>query len=350
MNATAKRIVARGCRGLGIDRIIRRSTPGRFVILMFHRVVSAATLETSANTPLMVAEGIFHDMAETLARRSHCLPLRQALALARTGAVYSKPVVAITFDDGYGDFGETVFPILKRFGLPATMFLPTGFLDDPDRFFWWDAVEASLAAPRGLERFADAALPEAFLRELSAVAANPSPGKTAAFIRGPLYRLDPVERAQFVGMLPVRADRRPAMLSWDHVRDMAGSGLVDFAAHGVTHALLDELESAPALEEVVASKQRIEEETGRPVTSFAYPAGRIPSYYKEMLDQARIGLAVTTRFGGNDARSNPLLLRRVDARFCQTGDTFDPLFFMAVCSGCFDWLHGLREARHGVVN
>ncbi len=349
MNAAMKRVVARSCQGLGVDRILRRLSPGRFVVLMFHRVVSAARLKTSANASLMVAEGTFRRMAETLARRSHCLPLRQALSLAATGARYAKPVVALTFDDGYGDFFEAGFPVLRAFGLPSTMFLATGFLDHPDRFFWWDAVEDFFAGPRDLERFAGASLPEAFWRELSAVSQTPSLASTAAFIRGPLRRLDPRARSRFLRMLPVRADRRPAMLSWEQVRAMAASGLVDFAAHGVTHPLLDEMEPGSALEEVAASKRRIEEETGRPVTSFAYPAGRIPSYYREMLAQAGIDLAVSTRFGPNDARSDPLLLRRVDARFCCPDEVFDPAYFMAVCSGCLDWLHVLREARHALV-
>lgn len=349
MNAAMKRIVAGSCQGLGVDRILRWFSPGRFVVLMFHRVVPEATLETSANASLMVAEGTFRQMAETLARRSHCLPLRQALSLAATGARYAKPVVALTFDDGYGDFFETAFPVLRAFDLPSTMFLATGFLDCPDRFFWWDAVEDFFAGPRDRERFARGALPEAFWREFSAVSEDPSPARTAAFIRGPLRRLDPHERSRFLTMLPVRADRRPAMLSWEQVRTMAASGLVDFGAHGVTHPLLDEMEPGSALEEAAASKRRIEEETGRPVTSFAYPAGRVPAYYKEMLEQAGIDLAVSTRFGANDAQSDPLRLRRVDARFCCSEEDFDPSYFMAVCSGCLDWLHNLREASHGLV-
>ena len=350
MNATAKRMVARGCRGLGVDRLVRRFSPGRFVILMFHRVVPAASLETSANASLMVSREVFRRMAETLARQSHCLPLRQAFALAETGAVYAKPVVAITFDDGYGDFYETVFPILRELGLPATMFLPTGFLDHPDWFFWWDAVEAFFAAPRDLDRFVGSSLPEVFLREFLAATEAPLPARTAAFIRGPLRRLDPAERSRFLAMLPVRAESRPAMLSWDQVREMTGSGLVDFAAHGVTHPLLDELESARALEEVLVSKKRIEAETGRPVTAFAYPAGCVPDSYKEILTQAPIDLAVTTRFGSNNAHSDPLLLRRMDARYCSVGASFDPAYFLAVCSGCLDWFHALREAGDGLDN
>lgn len=350
MNATVKRFMARGCLGLGLDRIIRRTAQGRFVILMFHRVVSPATLKASANASLMVTEEFFRALAETLAGRCHCLPLRQAVALAGVGAEYAKPVVAITFDDGYGDFYDAVFPVLRKLGLPATMFLSTGYLDQPERSFWWDAAEAFLAGSRDLERFARAGLPVAFWRDLRAVAASPSPERISAFIRGSLRRLDPADRTRFLGLLPPASHGRPAMLNWPQVRAMAATGLVDFAAHCVTHPLLAELDCTNAMAEIAASKQRIEEETGRPVTAFAYPGGSIPLFYKDALTQVGIDLAVTTRFGGNDGRSDPLLLRRVDARLCGPNGAFDPAYCLAVCSGCFDWLHDLRERRDALVH
>jgi peptidoglycan/xylan/chitin deacetylase (PgdA/CDA1 family) len=344
MKGTVKRLLANGSQVLGMDRLAKRRMPGRFVVLMFHRVVDAASYEASANKPLMVEEGIFHGMAATLARTCRCLSLPQAVAAARNGETSAKPVVVLTFDDGYGDFHDTVFPLLRRFNLPATMYLPTGFLDHPDHFFWWDAVEAFLITLRDDAMFAENALPEPLRREALAVAREPSPQKLENFIRGPLRRLGPVARERFLDLLPNHPAKRPAMLSWDQVRTMAASGLVDFGAHCVNHPYLDAVEPGLALEEVVTSKRRIEEETGQAVTSFAYPSGRVPSYYRNMLTQAKIGLAVTTRFGGNGAQSDPLLLRRVDARFCLAGETFDPVYFMAICSGCLDWLHGKKGA------
>ncbi len=40
--------------------------------------------------------------------------------------------VALTFDDGYGEAAGTVCEILGRYGLPATFFVTTGFLDHPE--------------------------------------------------------------------------------------------------------------------------------------------------------------------------------------------------------------------------
>ncbi|MDR3562210.1 MAG: polysaccharide deacetylase family protein [Negativicutes bacterium] len=44
----------------------------------------------------------------------------------------SRPVL-ITFDDGYRDNYEAVFPVLQRYGMTAAFFIITGLLDAPDR-------------------------------------------------------------------------------------------------------------------------------------------------------------------------------------------------------------------------
>jgi len=50
------------------------------------------------------------------------------------GAGKIKPVV-ITFDDGFRDFLTNAFPVLERYGLSATMFLPTGFIGESTQRF-----------------------------------------------------------------------------------------------------------------------------------------------------------------------------------------------------------------------
>lgn len=45
--------------------------------------------------------------------------------------------IVITLDDGYENFYHYAYPILKKYQIPATIFLVTGYIDTAKNF-WWD--------------------------------------------------------------------------------------------------------------------------------------------------------------------------------------------------------------------
>jgi peptidoglycan/xylan/chitin deacetylase (PgdA/CDA1 family) len=84
----------------------------------------------------------FREQMEWLARNREILPLEIA--------VKSKSGLAITFDDGYKDNLTNAAPVLKKLGLPATVFIVTDrigtFLDHddptpPNKLMTWEEIE-----------------------------------------------------------------------------------------------------------------------------------------------------------------------------------------------------------------
>ena len=78
--------------------------------------------------------------------------LETAMHFLEAGRTVARPMAVITFDDGYGDFYDEAFPVLNDFGLPATVFLPTGYIgkDIPlphDRIFWLLKLAAEKSVP-----------------------------------------------------------------------------------------------------------------------------------------------------------------------------------------------------------
>lgn len=63
----------------------------------------------------------------------------------------TKPVL-ITFDDGYEDLYENAFPLLKELNFKATVFLPTGVVDNPGYLTW---EQIAKTAKSGLIFFAN---------------------------------------------------------------------------------------------------------------------------------------------------------------------------------------------------
>lgn len=67
--------------------------------------------------------------------------------------------------------------------------------------------------------------------------------------------------------------RRRPMMNWAQVRYWSDRGMT-FGSHTLTHSDLTALSPLALREELVASKQNIEDRIGRPVTTLSYPFGR----------------------------------------------------------------------------
>lgn len=97
---------------------VRRAGDG-LVVLLYHRV--GATSSSAVDLPL----GLFVDQMEELAEAGSVVSLDDAVTTLSSGRKPDHPQIAITFDDGTGDFAEVAVPVLERLGLPATLYLAT---------------------------------------------------------------------------------------------------------------------------------------------------------------------------------------------------------------------------------
>jgi peptidoglycan/xylan/chitin deacetylase (PgdA/CDA1 family) len=98
------------------------------------------------------------------------------------------------------------------------------------------------------------------------------------------------------------------------VRDLARNG-VEFGAHTKTHPILSSIHDSKELQtEIKESKQRVEQELGKPVIHFCYPNGLSSDFNAETLElvkDAGFLSAVTTEPGLNFAGARLLMLRRI---------------------------------------
>jgi peptidoglycan/xylan/chitin deacetylase (PgdA/CDA1 family) len=128
-------------------------------------------------------------------------------------------------------------------------------------------------------------------------------------------------------------------LSWDHAREMAGMGH-EIGSHTVTHANLGVAASDQAWEELVASRQTIEDRLGRPCRWFAYPFGgphHLRPEYVPMIERAGYDGAVSA-FGGF---IRPGMTSRVLPR--EAVPYFQSLAHLELhLSGCLHWWYDLR--------
>jgi peptidoglycan/xylan/chitin deacetylase (PgdA/CDA1 family) len=103
-------------------------------VLMYHSVNPQGEPKRD---PLVVTPRTFEKQMRFLKQhRYNVLPLETIADLFKEGKRLPARLVAITLDDGYKDNYTYAFPILKKYGLPATMFIITGEVGRPDRLSW----------------------------------------------------------------------------------------------------------------------------------------------------------------------------------------------------------------------
>lgn len=106
------------------------------------------------------------------------------------------------------------------------------------------------------------------------------------------------------------------MLSWGEIREMQGAG-IDFGAHSCTHPDLTRLGADRLESEVRDSKEIVEQELGRAVSSFAYPYGRYDRRVREVV-RKHFAAACSDRLGFVASDSDAFGLERVDTYYLRT--------------------------------
>src|SRR5215467_13828698 len=137
------------------------------LILTYHRFSSDgeraacgasnwAPSSASSLAPDKTPAKVFAEQLEYLTKRYNVVPLsRLAESIGRRERPPAR-LAAITIDDGYRDAYEIAYPTLRRFGAPATLFIPADFIDrrawmwtDKARFLTRRAVSQRLAIKIG---------------------------------------------------------------------------------------------------------------------------------------------------------------------------------------------------------
>lgn len=123
---------------------------------------------------------------------------------------------------------------------------------------------------------------------------------------------------------------RLPLMGWSRIQELSAAG-IEFGAHTATHPDLSGLELGRAREEILTSKRRIEEATGRPVESFAYPYGAMnPQVRRLVAEHFRAGCS--TRLGYVGDNSPPEALERLDVYYLAWPGLFKRLFGLAARS------------------
>jgi peptidoglycan/xylan/chitin deacetylase (PgdA/CDA1 family) len=110
-------------------------------------------------------------------------------------------------------------------------------------------------------------------------------------------------------------------LSWDQVKEMSADGM-EFEPHTYTHPDLRGQPVDYVVWQIMASKEAIEERTGKTARFFAYPSGKYDQQVVDVLRSAYFWGAVTTSQDDRQSSQQPFELKRIRIRGDDTLDDF----------------------------
>lgn len=281
----------------------------RTMILLYHRVISLP----DDPQKLCVTPENFDLHLRIIHRHFNPISLRQLCSDLRNGRVTNRGIV-ITFDDGYADNLLHVKPILEKYGVPATVFTVSDWVDSQREFFWDDLARILLSTPE-LPKNLDIKIngniktwnltdynglkvpthpnPSATMWDVE-MADNPTPRHRAYRDLASILRdADAETRERVLGELcrwaGVKRDGRndQRTLTTAELCALEDGGLIEVGAHTKVHTRLSMLSPVDQKIEIFDSKKKLEVLLGHPVTSFSYPFGGRDDYNNTSINLVR---------------------------------------------------------------
>ncbi len=152
--------------------------------------------------------------------RDHLAYLVKHYPIVLPGDALDKKAISVclTFDDAYYDFYHVIFPLLKEFQIPAILAISPGLIIDDTKRSYQSRLEI------------------------------------------------PYNEAMITN------STNAGLCTWKEINEMVASSLVIPASHGLSHKAIQHNNFQ---DEVVLSKQLLEEKTGKTIDTFIYPYGRM---------------------------------------------------------------------------
>jgi peptidoglycan/xylan/chitin deacetylase (PgdA/CDA1 family) len=317
MRKQVKRAALRVSKRLGMFAAVRdgRWRSRRLLILGYHGI--SLDDEHEWRPGLYMKPADFRERMALLRRGGYrVLPLDVAFRLLRENDLPRKSVV-ITFDDGFYDFYERAYPILREFDYPATVYLTTYYcrynkpvFDVVCQYLLWKG-QGVVADGRGIVGQAgtlDLRTPEGRASALAEierfVSTNSLPAQEKDELAATL-----AERVR-VDYAALRAKRILHLMNPDEARRVHAGG-VDIQLH--THRHRTPSDRALFLKEIADNRSAIQAITHSAAepSHFCYPLGAYKPEHLPWLGEARITSAVTSDVGFASRLSTPLLLPRM---------------------------------------
>lgn len=276
----------------------------RLLILSYHRVLPS----TDPMLPGLPDQDAFEIQMKVVAQQFNPLTLSRAIDLMKSGSLPPRSL-SITFDDGYADNFNVAHPILNKYGIPATIFVASGFLDG-GRMFNDTVIEA-------IRRISGDTihLPELGLPPMCIVTKNDRAKTTEKIISRLRYKSsnDRLHHANNLARIAGGNLPNDLMLTSAQLRELHAQG-IEIGAHTVSHPILSSIRKQEAIREITECRSQLSKIIDSEIYGFAYPNGKPGNDYDlshvDMVAKSGFTYAVTTARGACSEKTDRYQLPR----------------------------------------
>lgn len=301
---------------------LKAPSENHLLILMYHDLVEDDVQASDWRHWGKPNRTQFEAHAKCLKKFCRVVSIEQAVDEIKLSGRLRKNAVAITFDDGYASTYKIAFPILQQYGLPATVYLPTDWVNGKMTPWWvtlaglikrWNPRRVSLV---DIEKVVGVHISQD-VRGISddSIIRRTVLSEIEVFLRDTEDNLLKTVMDNLKKLLLEGADFPPdegTGLSWEQIREMSDCG-IHFGAHTCSHINLRHADMQTVEKEIADSKKDIETHLSIEVKGFAYPYGIDLAAYKKLkpiLKKHNFAYACTAHIGNNNQMSDLYMLHR----------------------------------------
>ena len=321
-----RRIISSVYYNLSLHKLRRR---GKVLILMYHRILPSHQVADMLIQPGMYVTDDTFDMQLNFLN-SYCDIISFAEFLQRYSANqwdHNKRYCILTFDDGWKDNYTYAYPLIKKYHMPATIFLTTSYIGSARQF--WPEELAFLFNKLNLNELPSDQQSKLFRKSeelkikrshILSFVNTPSLEKRRETMHIIIERFkDNTEETiqTFIETLrDITRQHMPgdnhAFLGWKEIEEMSGNKIT-FGSHCVSHRILTRLSPVAIDEEVTISFETLKARKVNLLPVLSYPNG---NYNQDIIKHTRNAgyqAAVTTQAGWVDPHEDDLFsLERIN--------------------------------------
>ena len=272
---------------------IRARGPAGAMILMYHGVVDSDDARW-IDPRFSVSISVFEAQMSFLRRHRHVISMTELVDTIDQKETVRPGTVVITFDDGYKNTLDGAAPILKRYDLPAIVYLATGYVSREEGQF----IDVLFSAFRGRTRHA-LDLPEQGIDASSNLRDSEIARRTYLAIAHRLMVSSFEDRERLLGKVVEQLgpiDRAPRLtLTWEEVHRLRMiHSRFEIGVHTRNHIDLTSASPAAAASEISGSADDLRRELGVTPLHFSFPFGRSNGWARTAAVEAKLRSAAVT--------------------------------------------------------